>query len=1262
MLGFAALAFGLPCALEAVDEVSRLEARIAAAERGSDANNAEEIHIHSPDRAKAERFVATQRDDGTWPEVDYGDKSLGGWRTAIGHLRTRALFLARSGGYEDAVKRALDWWARERPQSPNWWWNEIGAPQDFALAAIMIAPSLTDADRARYADYLKCSEIKRTGQNRVWLSRIVMMRGVIARDEKLVDKAVAAIAAELRVSAGNEGAADDWSFRQHGPQMQFGNYGLSYALNMSRLANILAKTKWRFADKRFAVLGNLLERGFRWTVWNDRMDAAALGRQIGPGASAQKAGGVALAIADCAKAGWRFPVEPPKGFRFFPRSAYAVYRTDGWMASVKMNTRGVLETESWVNGENTLGGHLADGAMYLYETGREYDDVFPLWRNWRLVPGITSYADLPPVKRRYNEGPGANELNEMEASEDADGARVDFAIRRDGLFARKGWRFTPSGVEATGRGITATNSASRVVTCVEHCLAKENARVLPYSGGSLRFVNGDFEYEIFAPVEAISVTIADVDGDWTGIHPQLEGRKSRGRVLLATIDHGVMPKDASYRYRVAFRKAKVQPDLFTGTSGTAHCTPAAMVPFGAVQAGPDTGILDWKYCSGYQYGDTNLIGFSSTHLSGTGCADLGDLRLLPFSKGVADAAMTRAMDKSTERATPGCYAVKLADDGVLCEMTASKRAGLFRFTWPKGAERRLLADLQFGIVVWGDDGLTNRVLSCETATTGDGFNAALLVTSWTKRRVFEAARFSVRPLGVETLPKANPCERAPRFVYDFGVSDGTPLLVATGFSTVDCEGAAKALCEVGDFDFERVRREAEAAWDETFSRMEVDGDERVVKLARTALYHFASQPRDIADEDGRYRGADDAIHHARGGVHYGELSLWDTYRAAHPLATVLFPERVEGYVETLLSQGEEQGYLPVWALRGRETDCMVGNPAIPVIADACLKGLAKPEPGRVLAAFAATLDRPRPASRSDLLEKYGYFPCDIVATESVSKLLEDAVSAGAAVRYARSVGADELAARWGRRAKEYANVYDARSGFFRGRDSAGRWPADFNPLRLCNAHTLGGDFTEANAWQYLWHVQHDVPGLVALMGGRERFLERLETLFALPSETPGMKGLEDVSGLIGQYAHGNEPSHHVAYLFALEGRAWRTQEIVREVVDTLYSSKPDGICGNEDCGQMSAWLLFSIAGFYPVDPASGEYVLGAPQARRVVMKVGGGRTFTVVAKGLSREAKYVKGVTLDGRPHTVATIRHADIARGGELVFEMTSEKTDKKE
>lgn len=681
-------------------------------------------------------------------------------------------------------------------------------------------------------------------------------------------------------------------------------------------------------------------------------------------------------------------------------------------------------------------------------------------------------------------------------------------------------------------------------------------------------------------------------------------------------------------------------DPFVGTGGTGHCTPAATVPWGAIQAGPDTGNFDWEHCSGYRADDKTILGFSSTHLSGTGCADLGDLRLMPFVGDAPPAA--QPFVKETETASPGFYGVTLESD-IRCEMTATERAGLFRFAYPEGVSRRLLVDFQDAVIAFAPP--EHRVRACCAIPRERSMSAELKVSCWARRHFFAEISFNTPMVSCVKLPKRDDAERAPRYIVDFGIAaEGeNTLLVATGLSTVDAQGACAAAEEAGDFDFARVLASAEERWLDALDRFSITADERTTKLFYTSLYHLLTGQRILSDRDGRFRGGDDKIRRASGQAVYSELSLWDTYRAAFPFLTLAYPEVVPDFVNSMLDQGEATGYLPVWPVRGNETDCMIGNPAVSAVAEAVVKGFTGFDANRLVKAVEASMLNPRPRHRVDLIESLGYEPFDVVNVESVSRTLEMSAQANAAALLARKLGDTENLPRYELLASAYTNLFDSSTGFFRGRDSRGAWRAPFDPLTLAHGNSpVGGDYTEANAWQYLWSVPHDVDNLARLLGGRDAALAKLDRFFALESPESQAK-LADVTGLIGQYAHGNEPSHHIAYLYALWGRPERTQELVAELTgDKFYSLRPDGICGNEDCGQMSAWYLFSVLGFYPVDPSSGEYVLGAPQLKEA-------RLGKLVVKSVG-EGKFVKSVTLRGEPCGV-TVSHAALAEGGELVF-----------
>ena len=563
---------------EMCDEIELLASKFAAVEADGDGADVAGFRPFEFDLKKAEDLTARQTADGSWSDVVYADDSLCAWKPSCMHLRERTLFLARMYNrtknveFADTAKKALDWWVKAKLKCRNWWWNEIGAPQDFGVAAVLIDPILTAGDRERYAHYLERSQIKMTGQNRVWLSRIVMMRGILRRDAALIDAAVKAIADEVKASDGEEGIAKDWSFRQHGLQLQFGNYGASYLINMARLSKTFSGTRWELpADKR-EILRNLAERGFRWTLWKNNLDFSCLGRQILPNAQCDKAKAIEHALGLIEDAEGESAGESPKGFAVYPESAYAVYRTGEWMASVKWCSPKTLETETWCNGENTLGGHLCDGALFVYSSGDEYRDIAPLWKNWRLIPGVTSYRDLPPVHRSWPKH-GANEVDDAIWSGDERESALEFTLRRDGLSVHKRWMFSPDEIVCTGEGISSTNVASPVVTCVEHATAHPEARVLGYADGKLTVENGPLLYDVYAPESAISVRIEDRDGDWDGISPVSVGNRFSGRVIEIYINHGVAPVDASYRYVIRRRKT-IERDLVIYGSSPAALTAA----------------------------------------------------------------------------------------------------------------------------------------------------------------------------------------------------------------------------------------------------------------------------------------------------------------------------------------------------------------------------------------------------------------------------------------------------------------------------------------------------------------------------------------------------------------------------------------------------------------------------------------------------------------------------------------------------------------
>ena len=690
-------------------------------------------------------------------------------------------------------------------------------------------------------------------------------------------------------------------------------------------------------------------------------------------------------------------------------------------------------------------------------------------------------------------------------------------------------------------------------------------------------------------------------------------------------------------------------DPFIGTEGSGHVTPAATVPFGMVQAGPDTGVGKWNYCSGYQYSDNAILGFSQTHLSGTGCPDLGDVSIMPFA-GEFDGTQASRFRKADEKAGPGWYEVTLARSGIKVEITASERTACYVFTYTNAAAR-VYVNLPFAIHYPQNP----EWARCKWFESESHFeDERTLVGSydrevWNRRKVGFAIRFDHPFKATREIPAVE--GNAPsRYLLDFDLKSGEPLKMKVALSATGSAAALRNLeAESAGWDFATVRAEAMAKWNSVISRFVVEGEPERVKAFYTALYRLCVQPNDIADAGER--------------PFYSTFSTWDTYRAAHPLYTIFLPERVQGMVDSLLRQGRITGYLPIWSLWGCENQCMIGTHSVPIIVDAYLKGLWA---GDVFAAFdqiKETLTKKHEGRIKEdwaLLDRYGYYPFDVIKGESASRTLECACDDWCAAKMAEKLGRADDAAFFAKRAENWKNLIDPETRMVRGRDSAGRWRTPFDPFALGHGVNSGNDFTEGNSWQYTWHVQQDPEGLVAALGGKVRFLERLSALFAQKRDEVALKAHGDVSGLIGQYAHGNEPSHHVIYLFQYAGRGDLTAKYVREVFDTQYGTTPDGLCGNEDCGQMSAWYVFSAMGFYPLNPCGGDYVLGAPQFARVEVKVKGEgereNKFAVIAKGLSKENKYVKSVMLNGKPLKGFVLRHADVMAGGELVFEMTDQ------
>lgn len=692
-----------------------------------------------------------------------------------------------------------------------------------------------------------------------------------------------------------------------------------------------------------------------------------------------------------------------------------------------------------------------------------------------------------------------------------------------------------------------------------------------------------------------------------------------------------------------------------GNADNGHTFPGACVPFGLIQVSPESGTGSWRYCSGFNYDDDFIDGFTQTHLNGTGLPDLGDVLMLPYCGNLPDSVYRSRYNKETQKASAGYYSVDLTDAHVGVELTATSRTAFHKYLFKDGTPRILL-DLQRGLV--NDmERLHTHVLNANISMPDEytiiGNNE---VTEWVQRQYFYVIKFD-KPYKVEEELPMQEGEKAKRLILSFDGDGETVIQAKVAMSSVSIEGALASLeKENPDWNFENVRQGTVNQWNELLSRAQVSGTEVEKINFYTSMYHLFIQPNNIADLDGKYRGADDKVYTSPTGAYYSTFSLWDTYRAAHPLYTILAPERVDGMVQSMIAHYKVKGALPIWTLWGKENYCMIGNHSIPVIVDAYLKGFRGFNVEDAYEAIKGSSVVSHLNSDWETYNKYGYYPFDIINVESISRTLESGYDDYCVSQMAKALGKADDYEYFKKRSEFYKNLFDPQTKLMRGKDSNGKWRTPFNPLLLSHASTSGGDYTEGNAWQYTWHVQHDIPGLIDLMGGKEIFAGRIDSLFLMDDCIEGEGFISDVTGLIGQYAHGNEPSHHVAYLYSYADRKDKTQACIRDIFDRFYLPKPDGLCGNDDCGQMSAWYLFSAMGFYPVNPAGGEYILGAPQIAKVVLTLPDNKTFIIEAKGLSEENKYVKSVTLNGEAVEGLSIHHNDIMKGGTLVFTMTDQ------
>jgi predicted alpha-1,2-mannosidase len=690
---------------------------------------------------------------------------------------------------------------------------------------------------------------------------------------------------------------------------------------------------------------------------------------------------------------------------------------------------------------------------------------------------------------------------------------------------------------------------------------------------------------------------------------------------------------------------------FIGTASHGHTYPGAAYPFGQIQLSPDNGTQGWDWCSGYNYSDSTLAGFSHLHLSGTGIGDLADISFLPVTSEVDfkngeknDDFVKRYAGKYShdkETATPGYYAVTLKNNGVKAEFTVTERAGLHRYTFPEGGKNNLILNLGFAIN-WDKPYKTSLKVVDSLLVTG-----SRLSTGWAAdQHVFFAVRFS-SPVSKSIINNVGGDGRTVG-VLSFSKK---VILAKVGISSVSVENALANLdASLPGWNFEATQKAASDAWEKELSKITIQSDDPNQKtIFYTSLYHTMVAPALFSDLNGEFKGVKGDIQKADGYKRYTVFSLWDTYRALHPLFTLTQQPRVNDMVKTMLDNYKQTGILPVWELEGNETFCMVGNHSISVIAEALLKGIGDFDRQLAFEAMKATSLHDRDGM--GLYDKLGYMPADKI-DQSVAKSLEVAIDDWCVGAVARKLGKTEDAAYFFKRSESYKAYYDKETGFMRGKLSNGKWTTPFDPL--FSKHE-GSDYTEGNGWQYLWLVPQDVNGLIALLGGKEPFAAKLDQLFNQPTGVTGEQASPDISGLIGAYAHGNEPGHHTTFLFNFCGKAWRTQELNRQIQTTMYKNSTDGLCGNEDCGQMSAWYVLSAVGLYPVNPSDLKYQFGSPIVQEAKIEVAPGKYFTMKAPLASNENKYIREVKLNGQKLDRSYITHEEIMSGGTLEFTMSA-------
>lgn len=692
-----------------------------------------------------------------------------------------------------------------------------------------------------------------------------------------------------------------------------------------------------------------------------------------------------------------------------------------------------------------------------------------------------------------------------------------------------------------------------------------------------------------------------------------------------------------------------------GTDFTGNTYPGAQVPFGSIQLSPDNGLPGWNRISGYYYPDSTIAGFSHTHLSGTGAGDLYDIMFMPVTRPYKEAepplGIHSSFSHNDEFASAGYYRVLLKDYNINVELTATERCGIQRYTFPK-AESSIFLNLKKAMN-W--DFTLDSYIEVVDSCTIRGYRIS---QGWSpEQHVYFQTRFS-RPFDDYQIDKTDITTKEKGKIgtayiarFDFNTEKDEEILVTTALSGVSMEGAALNLqTEAPKDDFDYYYAQAVSNWNTQLGKIKIEGgstDDQTVFY--TALYHSMLAPTIYSDVDGSYMGADRKIHKAEGWTNYSTFSLWDTFRASHPLFTYTQPERANEMIKGFLEFYKQSGALPLWNLYGWETNMMIGYHAVPVIVDAYLKGVGDFDPELALEACVASANRDDYHGIGEY-KSMGYVPAysdpKLWKSWSMSKTLEYAYDDYCIARMAEKMGKADIAQEFYKRSENYRNVFNPASSFMQPRDEKGNFAKDFK------AETYTEDICESNGWQYFWSVQHNIDDLIRLVGGEERFSQRLDSMFtytpASDEELPIFS-----TGMIGQYAHGNEPSHHVIYLYNKVKQPWKTQQYAAKVMHELYTNEPGGLCGNEDCGQMSAWYVFSAMGFYPVDPISGQYEIGTPMFPRVELKLANGKTFTVSAPAVSRENIYIQSVKVNGEPYKKSYLTHDLIMSGATVEFEM---------